>query len=270
MKKIISILLLFAIILSGKGYCQVMGKKAEKYYLAANEALKNNQYKQADSLFSLALKQGKHKDIYLNRAIARLRMGDSVGSCSDINEARRLNNTEADDLFFLTYFLRDTVYYDDNNKETADLIHCNSYEITETSICDHIVTKKKVNRAKDGYFYMPLYGGMGVILMKDLRSTIPTFEGGREELLRMIRTYTKYPPEARENSVQGNIDVAFTITEDGTLANLHVEHGIPELNMAAMDGIKATGKWNPGKINGVPASFEAIMTVQFRMYFRMY
>lgn len=189
------------------------------------EAMQSGNYRGADSLFSLSLDLFKDPDTYFNRALSRLKLRDSLGFCTDMNEARLLGDTEAEKLYARKCIYTDTVYYDSTYSVTNDLRKCFYYEIIETSRFEQKVNKIKVDRDKEGCFYKTLYDGLVTIFIKDLQAEVPVFEKGGSELDRIMKNTMKYPFEAREKSIEGTVYIAFTINEDGTLTNFILRKG---------------------------------------------
>ena len=56
-----------------------------EYYNKGSELIRTGDYKLADSILSLALGNFKHRNVYYNRAIARLLLLDTVGYCQDMD-----------------------------------------------------------------------------------------------------------------------------------------------------------------------------------------
>jgi protein TonB len=74
----------------------------------------------------------------------------------------------------------------------------------------------------------------------------------------------KYPREARERRIIGDVLLQATIDTKGNIINLKAIQGDPILVEASMDAVK---KWRyqPYKINGEPVEVETTIRIQFRM-----
>ncbi len=77
----------------------------------------------------------------------------------------------------------------------------------------------------------------------------PSFNGGdANEFTRWVYANIEYPDIARENGISGRVTVQFTIEADGSISNVKVLRGVdPTLDQAAIDVIKKSPKWTPGK-----------------------
>lgn len=73
----------------------------------------------------------------------------------------------------------------------------------------------------------------------------------------------EYPREARAKHIEGDVVFHVIINKDGTIRNMEVVSGAPELIPAAMDAVK---KWRykPTLLSGQPVEVETAITVTFR------
>jgi len=94
----------------------------------------------------------------------------------------------------------------------------------------------------------------------------PEYPGGPEALMNDLNKNAKYPPQARENNIQGKIYVSFVVEKNGTVSNVKVLRGAElggGLADAAVAAVKKLKTFTPGKQNGnavrvfynVPVSF---------------
>lgn len=74
----------------------------------------------------------------------------------------------------------------------------------------------------------------------------------------------KYPREAREKGIQGDVILQATIGTKGNIANLKVVQGNPLLAAAAMNAVKQW-RYRPYVLNGDPVDLETTIKIQFRM-----
>lgn len=77
----------------------------------------------------------------------------------------------------------------------------------------------------------------------------PGFNGGdANEFTKWVYKNLEYPAAAQENGIQGRVTLQFTIEADGSISNIRVLRGIdPTLDQAAIDVLKKSPKWTPGK-----------------------
>jgi TonB-dependent SusC/RagA subfamily outer membrane receptor len=96
---------------------------------------------------------------------------------------------------------------------------------------------------------------------------MPTFQGGGLDVFRnWVQQQLRYPKEAFENNIQGQVTVQFVIERDGSLST------ITELNSPAKVLTDETSrvlltspKWSPGIHGGKPARVFYVLPVQFRL-----
>ncbi len=81
-------------------------------------------------------------------------------------------------------------------------------------------------------------------------------------LIRQVRP--KYPPEAKQARIQGLVRFNAIIGRDGTIQNLEVVEGPPELVPAAMDAVKQW-EYKPTLLNGAPVEVITTIDVNFTL-----
>jgi len=74
----------------------------------------------------------------------------------------------------------------------------------------------------------------------------------------------KYPKEARERGIQGDVLLQATIDTQGNLTNLKAVQGDPVLVEAAMDAVKKW-KYRPYILNGEPVDVDTTIKIQFHL-----
>ena len=74
----------------------------------------------------------------------------------------------------------------------------------------------------------------------------------------------KYPREAREQGIQGDVILRATIDTKGNITNLKVSQGDPILAAAAIDAVK-DWKYRPYVLNGEPVDVDTTIKIQFRL-----
>lgn len=81
-----------------------------------------------------------------------------------------------------------------------------------------------------------------------------------------VYKYLKYPKEAVKEGVMGTVVVSFIIEKDGSVSNVKVESSANELlDDAAMDVVKASPKWIPGKVSGKKIRASISLPIEFRL-----
>jgi len=82
-----------------------------------------------------------------------------------------------------------------------------------------------------------------------------------------LKTYTvnpKYPKEAREKGIQGDVILQATIDTKGNITNLNAVQGDPILVEASIEAVKQW-RYKPYVLNGEPVEVETTIKIQFHM-----
>ena len=74
----------------------------------------------------------------------------------------------------------------------------------------------------------------------------------------------KYPKEAREKGIQGDVILQATIDTKGNITNLKVVQGDPILAAASIEAVKQW-KYRPYILNGKPVEVDTTIKIQFHM-----
>jgi len=77
-----------------------------------------------------------------------------------------------------------------------------------------------------------------------------------------------YPPSAREQNIQGNVYVGFTVMEDGSIQEVQIKQGISGGKVCddeALRVIRSFPNWTPGKITGKPVRVSYVLPIRFRL-----
>lgn len=87
---------------------------------------------------------------------------------------------------------------------------------------------------------------------------------GVAEGLKIHAVNPKYPREAREKGIQGDVILQATIDTKGNITNLNAVKGDPILAEASIDAVKQW-KYKPYILNGEPVEVETTIKIQFHM-----
>lgn len=82
-----------------------------------------------------------------------------------------------------------------------------------------------------------------------------------------LKTHTvnpKYPREARDKGIQGDVLLQATIDTKGNIANLNAVQGDPILVEASIEAVKQW-KYKPYILNGEPVEVETTIKIQFHL-----
>jgi TonB family protein len=94
----------------------------------------------------------------------------------------------------------------------------------------------------------------------------PTYPGGLEKFYEFLGKNIKYPSEAVDNEIQGNVHVSFTVEKDGALTDIKVERKLGfGIDDEAIRVVKLAKKWYPGIQNGKPVRVKYNIPVKFSL-----
>ena len=89
----------------------------------------------------------------------------------------------------------------------------------------------------------------------------PSFPGGEEALRDFISKNLRYPIFAKENGIQGRVQVSFIVEKDGSLTDFVITQSAhPSLDKEAIRVLQSMPKWNPGKNDG---QFVTVKTCEY-------
>lgn len=95
---------------------------------------------------------------------------------------------------------------------------------------------------------------------------MPEFPGGLEKMMKFLQENLKYPPDARENGIQGRVVTQFVVDEEGNISDVQILKGIGGgCDEEVVRIVKTMPKWNPGKQNGTPVKVYYKMPVTFAL-----
>ncbi|QIL76287.1 M56 family metallopeptidase [Hymenobacter sp. HDW8] len=91
--------------------------------------------------------------------------------------------------------------------------------------------------------------------------------GNNADITTFIQSKLQYPAEAIRDKVKGSVHVAFTVKEDGQVADANVLQGIGSgCDEAALKAVRQLPRFMPGRQNGKPVPVRFIVFVQFAPY----
>lgn len=99
---------------------------------------------------------------------------------------------------------------------------------------------------------------------KDKIETPPVFPGGMDKFYMFLARNIKYPKEAADANITGNVFVSFLINEQGFLEDLKVDERLhPNLDREALRVLKLSPQWTPGYFLGVPQRVRMNIPIRF-------
>lgn len=94
--------------------------------------------------------------------------------------------------------------------------------------------------------------------------TDPSFPGGEKALDEFISTNLKYPEIAKENGVEGVVNVGFNVKIDGSIGAIKIIRLVdPDLEQESIRIVKLMPKWIPATVDGKPVEAPAEVAVPF-------
>ncbi len=94
---------------------------------------------------------------------------------------------------------------------------------------------------------------------------MPTFQGGDIKTFEAwVQEHVKYPEEAAESGIEGDVFVMFFVEPDGSVSNVTVLRGVdPALDNEALKVVKSSPKWEYQNRRGDPVRARFSITVRF-------
>jgi TonB family protein len=94
----------------------------------------------------------------------------------------------------------------------------------------------------------------------------PQFPGGDNNMFKFINEHVKYPFEAKERGIQGNVIVQFMVDPDGELDKIKIVGSVhPLLDQEVIRIINKMPNWSPGIIDGKPVSVMFTVPIRFKL-----
>lgn len=93
----------------------------------------------------------------------------------------------------------------------------------------------------------------------------PEFPGGMKALMKYIKKHIKYPAEAKEQLIEGKVNVRFAIDNcRGKIEKVQIKQGThPLLDAETIRIIKSLPRWKPGRARGVSRLVWFTITINF-------
>lgn len=79
-----------------------------------------------------------------------------------------------------------------------------------------------------------------------------SYPGGAQAWMRFLNRTLRYPPEAQDNEIQGQVIIQFVVDKEGNVSEVEAISGPEELRAEAVRVIKRSGKWTAAIQNGRP------------------
>jgi TonB family protein len=93
-----------------------------------------------------------------------------------------------------------------------------------------------------------------------------SYHGGERKLFKYLGKTLIYPPEARDQNIQGKVHLSFVVQRDGTITDVIVEKSVSEsLDAEAVRVVTSFPKWQPATVGNKAARAKVQMTVIFNL-----
>ncbi|MCQ2198433.1 MAG: energy transducer TonB [Paludibacteraceae bacterium] len=92
------------------------------------------------------------------------------------------------------------------------------------------------------------------------------FPGGKSALVKFISENVKYPEEAQELGINGNVFVQFEVKSDGSVGDARVVRSVhPLLDEEAVRVVKSMPDWIPAELQGKPVNSWYTLPIKFAL-----
>jgi len=278
MKRIERIFIFVSVLLSSvSGFAQ--NEKADNLYDMGVKAYNNNDFKNADSLFTLSAELLPNKDIYYNLAIVKNKLGDQCNSCIYLYKAYEYGDGNAYQMYRKYCVREDTIIYKDGFYCVFESRTCSdekdfSFYRKSDSETDSIVLLKNIKDLNEDAFLtssfeIEKYTDTVYIdtVVIEITEVSPEFPGGADALLNFLASNIKYPAGARESNIQGTVYVSYIIEPDGSVTNVAVVRGIGGgCDEEAVRVVSMMPKWKPGMQLGKPVRVQYNLPLRFILH----
>lgn len=95
--------------------------------------------------------------------------------------------------------------------------------------------------------------------------TQPEFKGGIEKMYQYIADNFEYPDDAAKRSVNGKMEVEFTVEKSGDITYVGILKGLDySIDEEVLRLLKGMPRWTPATKNGVPVRYKVSMPITIR------
>lgn len=103
-------------------------------------------------------------------------------------------------------------------------------------------------------------------VVKDYVDEMPTPKGGLKSFYSFIGQHVEYTRQARNINLEGTVFVSFIVDENGHLYDIKVVKGVGAgLDEQALEAVKKSPDWNPGRQAGRRVKVRMMIPVKFRL-----
>lgn len=129
-----------------------------------------------------------------------------------------------------------------------------------------LALSEKYNGSEDRSYSSTYLDEAGNAIALDKIESPPLFPGGIDKFYSFLGRNIKYPIDAAERNIQGNVFISFTITETGAIEDIKIDRKLyPSLDQEALRVIRMCPKWIPGKLFGKNARVLYNIPIKFSL-----
>lgn len=98
------------------------------------------------------------------------------------------------------------------------------------------------------------------------RETFPAFKGGMSKFYEYLAYAVRYPSDAAKNRREGTVVVEYIVERDGRLGEVEIKNSVyPSIDEEAKRVVKASPKWTPPTMRGVPVRVKYSVPIKFSL-----
>ena len=92
------------------------------------------------------------------------------------------------------------------------------------------------------------------------------FPGGKEAMDSFIKSHIQYPAAAKDNGIEGVVNVSFVVNTDGSIGTIKIVRLIdPDLEQEAIRLVKTMPAWTPAEKGGAPEKSTVEIPIVFEL-----
>ncbi|MFC5192547.1 energy transducer TonB [Algoriphagus aquatilis] len=100
----------------------------------------------------------------------------------------------------------------------------------------------------------------------DFTEVMASFKGGMEAWYTYLKDNLKYPRQEQKLGIEGTVILRFVINTDGSIQDVEIVRSASEgLDQAALNVIKNSPNWNPGKNGGRAVRSRMTIPIKFKL-----
>lgn len=197
------------------GNLTAQSQRATELYNKAVAKYKEQQYEEAERLFTKSLDASDDGDTYFSRGLCRGKLADRNGYCSDMAQACAIGNDKALKLFTKTCGKIDTLI----DKRPGNGPHNILSKILVFQMGDSSM------RFIQKYYSQELTKGYEELMRSNNADTTgpevaAEYPGGVMELMKFVQTNIRFPSNVHHEN--GKVFLKFAVYEDGTIHDITV------------------------------------------------